>query len=56
MKYQFRKLIGFSFLFITMGVFAQVSVKRLNDPAIVAQHKRMVLKAGETGDPIPNIF
>lgn len=56
MKYQFRKLIGFSFLFITMGVFAQVSVKRLNDPAIVAQHKRMVFESWGDWRPYPKYF
>lgn len=56
MKYQFRKLIGFSFLFITMGAFAQVSVKRLNDPAIVAQHKRMVFESWGDWRPYPKYF
>ncbi|HFK5573866.1 hypothetical protein CMT52_20820 [Elizabethkingia anophelis] len=56
MKYQFRKLIGFSFLFLTMGVFAQVSVKRLNDPAIVAQHKRMVFESWGDWRPYPKYF
>ncbi|MCT3914464.1 hypothetical protein CMU59_18185 [Elizabethkingia anophelis] len=56
MKNQFRKLIGFSFLFITMGVFAQVSVKRLNDPAIVAQHKRMVFESWGDWRPYPKYF
>ncbi|MDV3663482.1 hypothetical protein CMU51_05360 [Elizabethkingia anophelis] len=56
MKYQFRKLIGFSFLFIIMGAFAQVSVKRLNDPAIVAQHKRMVFESWGDWRPYPKYF
>ena len=41
MKYLFKKGKIFLLLFITASVFGQVSVKKLNDPSIVAQHKRM---------------
>ena len=39
-----------------MGAFAQVSVKRLNDPAIVAQHKRMVFESWGDWRPYPKYF
>ncbi|WP_407532357.1 hypothetical protein [Elizabethkingia miricola] len=56
MEHLFRKLISLPFLLIAAGVFAQLSVKRLNDPAIVAQHKRMVFESWGDWRPYPKYF
>jgi hypothetical protein len=48
MENLFKKGKFFLLLFVITNVFGQ-SVKRLNDPSIVAQHKRMVLKVGVIG-------
>ena len=46
----------FLLLIITTTVFGQVSVKRLNDPAIVAQHKRMTFESWGDWRPYPKYF
>ncbi|WP_435523426.1 hypothetical protein [Chryseobacterium indoltheticum] len=38
------------------NVFGQFSVKRLNDPAIVAQHKRMTFESWGDWRPYPKYF
>ena len=45
----------FLLLFIVTNVFGQ-SVKRLNDPSIVAQHKRMVFESWGDWRPYPKYF
>lgn len=40
-------------MFISIFTFSQVSVKKLNDPAIVAQHKRMVFESWGNFKPDP---
>jgi hypothetical protein len=55
MKNIVKKGKFFLLLFIATSAFGQ-SIKKLNDPSIVAQHKRMTLKVGEIGDLIQNIF
>ncbi len=44
------------FLLITVGISAQLSVKRLNDPSIVAQHKRMTFERWGDWRPYPKYF
>jgi len=56
MKNLFEKAKLFLLLFITANVFGQVSVKRLNDPAIVAQHKRMTFESWGDWRPYPKYF
>lgn len=53
MKTLFRKLSFFKFLLVTVSVFGQISVKRLNDPSIVAQHKRMTFESWGDWRPYP---
>lgn len=53
MKTLFKKLSFFKFLLVTVSVFGQISVKRLNDPSIVAQHKRMTFESWGDWRPYP---
>ena len=53
METLFRKLSFFKFLLVTFTVFGQISVKRLNDPSIVAQHKRMTFESWGDWRPYP---
>ena len=53
MQNLFKKGKIFLLLFITTQVFGQISVKRLNDPAIVAQHKRMTFESWGDWRPYP---
>ena len=53
MKTLFKKLCFFKFLLVTVSVFGQISVKRLNDPSIVAQHKRMTFESWGDWRPYP---
>lgn len=43
-------------MLVVTAVSAQLSVKRLNDPAIVAQHKRMVFESWGDWRPYPKYF
>ncbi len=56
MEALFKKGTFFLFLLITCGAFAQLSVKRLNDPSIVAQHKRMTFERWGDWRPYPKYF
>ena len=56
MEQLFKKGKFFLFLFIAVGVSAQLSVKRLNDPSIVAQHKRMTFESWGDWRPYPKYF
>lgn len=56
MEQLFKKGAFFLLLFITVGVSAQLSVKRLNDPSIVAQHKRMTFERWGDWRPYPKYF
>lgn len=56
MRNPFKKLITFKFLLIVTAMFGQISVKRLNDPSIVAQHKRMVFQSWGDWRPYPKYF
>ncbi len=56
MRNLFKKLITFKFLLIVTAMFGQISVKRLNDPSIVAQHKRMVFQSWGDWRPYPKYF
>ena len=51
-----KKVKIFLFLLIAVGVTAQFSVKRLNDPSIVAQHKRMTFQSWGDWRPYPKYF
>lgn len=53
METLFKKLSFFKFLLVTVSVFGQISVKRLNDPSIVAQHKRMTFESWGDWRPYP---
>lgn len=44
------------FLFVAIAASAQLSVKRLNDPSIVAQHKRMTFESWGDWRPYPKYF
>lgn len=44
------------FLCVAVAASAQISVKRLNDPAIVAQHKRMTFESWVDWRPYPKYF
>ncbi len=48
-----KNLTLLSFLFTATALLGQVSVKRLNDPAIVAQHKRMTFESWGDWRPYP---
>ena len=56
MEQLFKKGAFFFFFFITVGASAQLSVKRLNDPSIVAQHKRMTFERWGDWRPYPKYF
>lgn len=56
MEQLFKKGIILLLLFITVGVSAQLGVKRLNDPSIVAQHKRMTFESWGDWRPYPKYF
>ncbi|WPO84648.1 hypothetical protein SD427_18795 (plasmid) [Chryseobacterium sp. JJR-5R] len=53
MKKALKDLTLVSCLFTASAMFGQFSVKRLNDPAIVAQHKRMVFESWGDWRPYP---
>ncbi len=53
METVFKKLSFLKLLVVTVTVFGQVSVKRLNDPSIVAQHKRMTFESWGDWRPYP---
>ena len=53
MKKLVKKLALVPLLLIAVGVFGQFTVKRLNDPSIVAQHKRMVFQSWGDWRPYP---
>ncbi|MCQ4139517.1 hypothetical protein [Chryseobacterium sp. EO14] len=56
MEQLFKKGTLFLFLFIAVRASAQLSVKRLNDPSIVAQHKRMTFESWGDWRPYPKYF
>ena len=56
MEQLFKKGAFFLLLFITVEASAQLSVKRLNDPSIVAQHKRMTFERWGDWRPYPKYF
>ena len=56
MKNVFKKGSLILFVLTVTQVFGQVSVKRLNDPAIVAQHKRMTFESWGDWRPYPKYF
>ncbi|MCC2590389.1 hypothetical protein [Chryseobacterium sp. MFBS3-17] len=56
MKNKLKKVCYVILLIVTTSVYGQVSVKRLNDPAIVAQHKRMVFEKWGDWRPYPKYF
>lgn len=56
MEQLFKKGMFLLLLFITIGASAQLSVKRLNDPSIVAQHKRMTFESWGDWRPYPKYF
>ncbi|AZA73802.1 hypothetical protein [Chryseobacterium indoltheticum] len=53
MKKSLSKLIAIVLLNTSASAFGQFTVKRLNDPAIVAQHKRMVFESWGNFKPDP---
>ena len=53
MKNLLKKLALVPLLLIAVGVFGQFTVKRLNDPSIVAQHKRMLFQSWGDWRPYP---
>jgi len=56
MENLFKKIRLSAFLLLTATMSGQVSVKRLNDPAIVAQHKRMTFERWGDWRPYPKYF
>lgn len=56
MKNVFKKGSLILFVLTVTHVFGQISVKRLNDPAIVAQHKRMTFESWGDWRPYPKYF
>ena len=56
METEFKKLSFFKFLLVAVTMFGQISVKRLNDPSIVAQHKRMTFESWGDWRPYPKCF
>ena len=56
MKNVFKKGSLILFVLTITEVFGQISVKRLNDPAIVAQHKRMTFESWGDWRPYPKYF
>lgn len=53
MKTLLKNITLISCFFIGLSLFGQLSVKRLNDPAIVAQHKRMTFESWGDWRPYP---
>lgn len=53
MENLFKKIRLLAILLLTVTMSGQVSVKRLNDPAIVAQHKRMTFERWGDWRPYP---
>ena len=53
MKKLIRKIGMLQLILISMCVFGQFTVKRLYDPSIVAQHKRMVFQSWGDWRPYP---
>ena len=53
MENLFKKGKLFLLLFIVTNLYGQISVKRLNDPSIVAQHKRMTFESWGDWRPYP---
>ena len=53
MKKLVKKFALVPLLLTAVGVFGQFTVKRLNDPSIVAQHKRMVFQSWGDWRPYP---
>ena len=53
MKKLVKKFALVPLLLAAVGVFGQFTVKRLNDPSIVAQHKRMVFQSWGDWRPYP---
>jgi len=53
MKKELKNLTLISCFFTGSALFGQLSVKRLNDPAIVAQHKRMTFESWGDWRPYP---
>lgn len=51
-----KRYIILQSLMIAVSFFGQLSVKRLNDPAIVAQHKRMTFESWGDWRPYPKYF
>lgn len=56
MKILFKKGIFLVFVCVAIAASAQLSVKRLNDPSIVAQHKRMTFESWGDWRPYPKYF
>ena len=56
MENLFKKIRLLAILLLTVTMSGQVSVKRLNDPAIVAQHKRMTFERWGDWRPYPKYF
>ena len=52
----FKKILRIQCFFLAFFCFGQVSVKRLNDPSIVAQHKRMTFQSWGDWRPYPKYF
>ncbi len=56
MEILFKKGIFLVFVCVAITASAQLSVKRLNDPSIVAQHKRMTFESWGDWRPYPKYF
>ncbi|WP_278378438.1 hypothetical protein [Chryseobacterium arthrosphaerae] len=56
MEILFKKGIFLVFVCVAIAASAQLSVKRLNDPSIVAQHKRMTFESWGDWRPYPKYF
>lgn len=56
MKNLLKKICLATVLAAASGASAQLTVKRLNDPSIVAQHKRMVFQSWGDWRPYPKYF
>lgn len=56
MEILFKKGTFLVFVCVAIAGSAQISVKRLNDPAIVAQHKRMTFESWGDWRPYPKYF
>lgn len=56
MENLFKKLSMLPLMLMITSVFGQISVKKLNDPSIVAQHKRMTFESWGDWRPYPKYF